>query len=357
MIGMYRRIACHPGRLLFAAALLAALVGAAELRAASIEPARRDRDGRFVNIGGPIERAGPAVTLPFFFRRIVGSFQERANPPARVANDGAWLRENALGSVPAITWVGHATMLVQLGHVTFLTDPIWSPTASPISFLGPRRHVEPGLALEDLPRVDFVLISHNHYDHLDLATLAKLAARDAGTRFFVPLGNGELLRDNDIANVAELDWGDEVELGGVRVVCLPAQHWSQRGLTDRQRALWSSWAVTADDRRFYFGGDTGAFDGFAAIGAAFGPFDLAALPIGAYAPREMMKPFHLNPEEAVAAGRSLRARRLVGMHFGTFDLTDEPLDEPPRRFRAAGADAGYADEDIWVLDIGETRQF
>ncbi|MGI9432890.1 MAG: MBL fold metallo-hydrolase, partial [Myxococcota bacterium] len=124
-----------------------------------------------------------------------------------------------------------------------------------------------------------------------------------------------------------------------------------------RRALWSSWAVVAEDRRFYFAGDTGAFDGFAAIGRAHGPFDMAAVPIGAYEPVAMMRPSHMDPEEAVDAGRALRARRLVGMHFGTFDLTDEPLDEPPRRFRAAGTAAGYPADDVWVLDIGEVRTF
>ena len=165
------------------------------------------------------------------------------------------------------------------------------------------------------------------------------------------------MRKRGIASVREFDWGEYVDHEAVRITCLPSQHWSQRGVTDRMRALWSSWAVTSQERRFYFGGDTGAFAGFADIGAALGPFDLAALPIGAYEPVAMMKPFHMNPEEAVAAGRALRARRLVGMHFGTFDLTDEPLAEPPRRFRAAASAAGYAGDDLWVMKIGETRPF
>jgi N-acyl-phosphatidylethanolamine-hydrolysing phospholipase D len=253
--------------------------------------------------------------------------------------------------------VGHATLLVQLGHKTFLTDPTWSDTASPVSFAGPKRHVPPGIALAQLPPIDFVVISHNHYDHLDLATLTALAARDARTRFFVPLGNARLLEDEGIAKVSELDWGDHVDLGDVRITCLPTQHWSARGIRDARQALWSSWAVTSGDRRFYFAGDTGAFDGFESIGAALGPFDVAALPIGAYLPVAMMKPFHLNPEEAALAGRAVRAQRILGMHYGTFDLSDEPLDEPPRRFRAAGTEAGYADEDVWVLRIGETRTF
>lgn len=344
-----------------AAAALAAIVGAATpVRAgdaAGLGPAPRDADGLFENRAGPIERAGPGVVVPFLLRRVVGAFRARPNTPARVANDGTWLRDNALGSVPSVTWVGHATLLVQMAHLSFLTDPIWSDTASPVSFLGPRRHVAPGIALDDLPSIDFVLISHDHYDHLDLPTLEALAARSAETRFLVPLGNAGLLREAGIANVTELDWGEHVDLAGVRITCLPSQHWSGRGLGDRRRTLWSSWAVTGGERRFFFAGDTGFFEGFASIGEALGPFDLAALPIGAYEPVAMMKPFHMNPEEAAAAGRGLRARRLVGIHFGTFDLTDEPLDEPPRRFRAAAEGTGYAPDDLWVLRVGETRRF
>jgi N-acyl-phosphatidylethanolamine-hydrolysing phospholipase D len=290
---------------------------AAEPATPGLGPAPRDAGGRFVNLAGEIERAGPGTTFPFFMRRLAGGFKTRPNPPTRVANDGAWLRENALHSDPSVTWVGHATLLVQLGHTTFLTDPIWSKTASPVSFAGPKRHVPPGIALEDLPAIDFVVVSHNHYDHLDLETLTWLAKHNAKTRFYVPLGNAELLQDAGIENVVELDWGDHVDHDGVRVTCVPTQHWSQRGLADRMKALWSSWVVTAEDRRFYFAGDTGAFEGFATIGAALGPFDLAALPIGAYKPVAMMKAFHMDPEEAVEAGRALRAERLVGMHFGT----------------------------------------
>lgn len=338
-------------------ALAVAAPAGSQTGAALLGPAPRDAAGRFLNSVGELERAGPGVTLPFFLRRIAGAFRVAPNSPKRVENDGAWLRENARHSQPTVTWVGHATMLVQMAHLTFLTDPIWSATASPLSFLGPRRHVEPGIAIEDLPRIDFVLISHNHYDHLDLPTLEALAKRNPDTRFYVPLNNGELLRREGIENFQEFDWGESIEHAGVQVICLPVQHWSARGLGDERRALWSSWAVISPERRFYFAGDTGAFPGFDAIGRAYGPFDLAAVPIGAYEPVAMMQPSHMNPEEAVEAGRALRARRLVGMHFGTFDLTDEPLDEPPRRFHAAGATAGYPTEDVWVLDVGEVRTF
>ena len=320
-------------------------------------PAPRTDDGRFANSDGPLSHGSFGVRFPFFLRRMAGIFRSRPGSPKRVANDGSRLRENARHSVPTITWIGHATLLVQMDHVTFLTDPTWSDTASPVSFAGPRRFVEPGVAMEDLPPIDFVVVSHNHYDHLDLATLSALAERGPETRFLVPVGNGPLLRENGIERVEELDWGDNAEHTGVTIHCLPAKHWSKRSLWDAQRTLWSSWAVTGPDRRFYFAGDTGFFDGFARIGAALGPFDLAAVPIGAYEPSKMMRASHLNPEESLRAAVELRARRAVAMHFGTFDLSDEPLDEPPRRFVAAAAVSPLGAEAAWVLDIGETRPF
>jgi len=337
--------------------LAALLLAARALAAPDLGPAPRGEDGRFVNTGAPMSHGGLGVRLPFFFRRFGGLFHGRPDAPARVANDGAFLRENARHSVPTATWVGHATILVQMDHVSFLTDPIWSDKASPVSFAGPRRFVPPGVALEDLPPIDFVLVSHNHYDHLDLRTLSALAARRPETRFFVPLANGELLRENGITNVEELDWGESREHAGVVVHCLPARHWSQRGLGDRSRALWSSWAVVGPGRRFYFAGDTGYFDGFARIAEALGPFDLAAVPIGAYRPVAMMRASHLDPEEAVQAALDLRARRALAIHFGTFDLSDEPLDEPPRRFRDAAAASALGADGAWVLRIGETREF
>jgi N-acyl-phosphatidylethanolamine-hydrolysing phospholipase D len=340
-----------------ALALVALLLASPASRAGDLGPAPRSEDGRFSNPGGPVSHGGFGVRFPFILRRIAGSFRSRPGAPERVDNDGAYLRDNAGHSVPTVTWIGHATLLVQMDHVTFLTDPIWSDKPSPVAFAGPRRFVAPGLELEDLPPIDFVLVSHNHYDHLDLPTLGALAERNPGTRFLVPLGNAELLRENGIANVEELDWGDAREQAGVVVHCLPAQHWSQRGVGDRRRALWSSWAVTGSQRRFYFAGDTGYFDGFARIAKALGPFELAALPIGAYRPVKMMQEAHLNPEEAVQAAVDLRAQRALAMHFGTFDLSDEPLDEPPRRFREAAAAAPLGRDGAWVMRIGEMRPF
>jgi len=307
----------------------------------------------FFNPGYPWHEPPVSVTAPFFLRRFATSLMgAKAGTPDRVANDGAFLRQNALGSVPSVTWIGHSTVLVQMGHVTFLTDPIWSRTASPLP-IGPRRYVAPGLALEDLPHVDFVVVSHNHYDHMDLETLHCLARR--GTRFFVPLGNARLLEREGIGPVEELDWWDSRTLGEVTIHSVPARHWSRRGVSDLNQALWSGWVVHASDRRFYFAGDTGSFSGFEEIGARLGPFDLAALPIGAYSPSAMMAPSHLDPEQAISAAESLAAKRSIAIHFGTFDLSDEPLDEPPRRFRAASARAGRGDAVDWVLKVGETR--
>ena len=211
----------------------------------------------------------------------------------------------------------------------------------------------PGLEFDALPHVDFALVSHNHYDHMDIETLARLAEK--GTQIFVPLGNAALLDAAGLHGAVELDWWDRRDFEGVTIHCVPARHWSRRGLFDGDRSLWSGWVVVAEDRRFYFAGDTGAFGGFAEIGERFGPIDLAAIPIGAYEPRAMMAPAHINPEEAVDALVALAAKRSVAVHYGTFDLSDEPIDEPPRRFLAASTAAGRGVDRDWVLAIGETR--
>ena len=344
-----------------AAAVALSLLGAIALAstaspAAGLGPAPRDEEGRFTNPIGELPHGTVAIRFPFFMRRIAGSFRERPGAPERVANDGEFLRANATHSTPTVTWVGHATLLVQMDHVTFLTDPIWSDTPSPIA-IGPRRFVDPGIAIRDLPRIDFVVISHNHYDHLDVPTLLRLAQRDPKTRFFVPLQNGFLLRQHGIENVDELDWGEVGKHFGVEIYCLPAQHWSKRGLGDDREALWSSWAVVGPERSFFFAGDTGYFDGFARISEALGAFDLAAVPIGAYEPTEMMKSSHMNPEEAVQAAIDLQAKRALAMHYGTFDLSDEPLEDPPRRFADAAKETRFGTDDAWLMKIGETRKF
>lgn len=320
-----------------------------------------DAKGRFTNINGELSHGSFSVRFPFFLRRIGTSILGRSGALKLTPNDGAFLRENAKHSTPTVTWIGHATLLVQMEHLTFLTDPTWAKRPSPVRWLGPNRFVKPGLSIDNLPDIDFVLISHNHYDHLDLPTLRRLAKRNAETRFFVPLGNAALLRKNGIEQVQELDWGETVSISGATIHCLPSQHWSKRGLGDTNKALWSSWAVTGPERRFYFAGDTGYFKGFAEVGENLGPFDLAAVPIGAYEPSAMMRASHLNPEEAIRAAVDLKAQRALAIHFGTFNLSDEPLADPPLRFKVAAQkaekDNQLQSKNAWLMNIGETREF
>ncbi|HEV8305834.1 MAG TPA: MBL fold metallo-hydrolase [Gemmatimonadales bacterium] len=254
-----------------------------------------------------------------------------------------------------VTWVGHASVLLQLGGMNVLTDPVWSARASPAPFLGPRRWVPPGVAFEDLPPVDLVLQSHNHYDHLDSRTVRRIARAHPEAPWLVPLGLAAFVRRRGVRRVTELDWGQEADVGVLRVSCTPAQHFSGRGFRDRGATLWCGWALAAvSGRRVFFAGDTGHHSEFGAIGARYGPFDLALLPIGAYEPRWFMRYVHMNPEEAVAAFRALGARAMVPIHWGTFKLTDEAMDEPPARARAAWQAAGLPASGYRQLLHGET---
>jgi N-acyl-phosphatidylethanolamine-hydrolysing phospholipase D len=344
-----------------AASLLAAgAQGCASPPAAGPRPDPRPAhhlDDGFHNPGYPPHPAsiGLGVGLGFLARRVATTVAGPGeDPPGRREPDLAAIARAAETGRPTVTWIGHSTLLVTMEGVTFLTDPTWSSTASPLP-VGPRRFVEPGLAVEDLPVIDFVVVSHNHYDHLDLDSLERLAAR--GARILVPLANAYLLEGRGIAGVIEMDWWDKVPIGAATEHCVPARHWSRRGLFDRDRSLWSGWVVETSGRRFYFAGDTAAFTGFSEIRRRIGPPDLAAVPIGAYEPAAIMQPSHLNPEEAVAALVELEAGRGLAVHFGTFDLSDEPIDEPPRRFQAASGAAGRGAERDWVLEVGETRSW
>ena len=312
-------------------------------------------EGGFRNTNPEFSRPSTWTRWSFITRRLLAGFiAPRSYSAPRVVNDGAALRSGVVN--PSITWIGHATLLLQLDGLTILTDPHWSERASPVSWGGPRRLSPPGMAFENLPRIDAVVLSHDHYDHLDLATVKRLSETH-NPIFFVPLGMKAWLAENGVTRVKESDWWQEREHRGVRFVCLPAQHFSQRSLLDANTRLWASWAILGRDRRFYFSGDTGYFTGFKEMGQRLGPFDLAAIAIGAYLPPEIMKPVHTAPEEAVDAFIDLNARVLLGMHWGTFDLAEEPLDEPPARMLAETRRRGIPEERAWILKIGETRRW
>ena len=258
---------------------------------------------------------------------------------------------------PAITWIGHSTFLVQVGGLNVLTDPHFTARASPLGWAGPERLVEPGLALKDLPPLDVVLISHNHYDHLDAVSVMALAAAHPKAVFFVPLGLRRWLQRHHIGNAIELDWWQSHEGHGFKITAVPAQHFSGRTATDRNKTLWCGLVIEAGGKKVYFAGDTGYSKDFAEIGKRIGPIDLALLPIGAYDPRWFMRAMHVNPEEAVRIHRDVRAVQSVAMHWGTFRLTEEPLDEPPQHLAKALAEAGIEPSKFWVMQHGETRRF
>ena len=284
-------------------------------------------------------------------------------PTATVAAD--LKRIHAYAGAPAgpqITWIGHATMLVQAGGLNVLTDPVFSLRASPVQFAGPKRAHPPGVALADLPRIDLVLISHNHYDHLDKDSVKALADQAGGPPLFlVPLGIKPWMAELGVANVVELDWWSTHTVKGVEFHFTPVQHWSARGVGDRLQTLWGGWAVLAPDLHWYFSGDTGYSRDFVdtrerLASRNHGGFDLALLAVGAYEPRWFMKEQHINLAEAVQIHKDLGARRSVGVHWGTFNLTDEPLDQPPKDLAAARKAQGVADEDFFLMAIGQTRE-
>ena len=238
------------------------------------------------------------------------------------------------GEEMRVTWIGHSTVLVQVAGLNILTDPTWSERASPFSFMGPTRVRAPGVRFEDLPHIDLVLVSHNHWDHMDLPTLRRLRERDRPL-IVTSLGNDTLLRGDGIESVAR-DWGGRVQMqGGAEVVVLRNQHWGSRWGTDRNRALWSAFAVRTSHGNIFFGGDTGWGDGsWVSEAARAGPYRLAIIPIGAYLPRDIMQNSHMGPEEALRAFNVLNPVMALGVHWGTFQLAFERIDDPPRTLAA-----------------------
>jgi L-ascorbate metabolism protein UlaG (beta-lactamase superfamily) len=310
---------------------------------AGAPPFSRHFDGkRFFNPDAPQARG--------FLDLLRWKLTSRPEPSARFVSDVEQTKppSGVEGNELCVTLINHSTLLLQQSGAHILTDPIWSERASPLTSIGPRRRRKPGVRWEDLPRIDTVLLSHNHYDHLDLATLRRLADRGQ-SQFVVPAGVGRLLRSQSIGPVHELDWGESLPLPATTIHSVPALHFSARGIFDRNRTLWCGYVIEAADRIVYFAGDT-AFGGhFARIRERFGPPRLALLPIGAYEPRWFMSSVHMSPEDAVRAHRILGAGNSVAIHHGTFQLADEGLDTPKKRLSECAPDDSFL-----VLDNGQS---
>ena len=301
---------------------------------------------RFFNPTG--RPAQPFTAVPRLYREPRTSWPARVETPVRApaALDGA---------AAVLTFIGHSTFLIQTATGTLLSDPMYSERAGPFNIVGPRRVRRPAVELEALPPISTVLLSHNHYDHCDLATLRKLASR-FDPLVVTPLGNGALVRSAGIRRVEELDWWQTSAQAPMPITLTPAQHFSARGPFDRNRALWGGFLFPAGERRIYFAGDTGYGGLFHEIRRRLGAIDLALLPVGAYEPRWFMQPIHMNPAEAVQAHFDLEVATSVGMHFGTFQLTTEGLDEPLHALDEACDAAGVARSKFRTLEFGESMR-
>ncbi len=283
--------------------------------------------------------------------RVAGSWPEWIDaepgpaPPERVA-DGR-LR---------LTFVNHSTLSAQMDGPNILTDPIWSDRTSPLSWAGPERVRPPGIRFEDLPPIDAVIISHNHYDHLDIPTLQEIE-RVHGAPVYAGLGNAAFLDSEGISSPVDMDWWDTIELGkGVELTAVPCQHFSGRGISDRNKTLWMGFVIKGPSGAVYFAGDTGYGPHFEEIAERFAPLRLSILPIGAYKPADFMSPIHVSPAESVQAHQVLGAPVSVGMHFGTFPLADDGFEDPIKDLKRALNEQSVPEESFWVLDFGEGRE-
>jgi L-ascorbate metabolism protein UlaG (beta-lactamase superfamily) len=272
-----------------------------------------------------------------------------------------WLKNNR--SITSATWIGHATVLLQIDGVNILTDPIFSERASPVQWVGPKRQVAPAINITALPHIDVVLISHNHYDHLDLNSVLALNAQSGGPPLFmVPLGVKKWMAQQGIHHVQELDWWQHTKISELTVHFVPVQHWSARSIDDRFETLWGGWVLKNNRHAdkpvsVFFTGDTGYSKDFADIHQRLGDMDLALIPIGAYEPRWFMQPQHVNPAEAVKIHQDMHAKKSLAIHWGTFELTDESLDEPPRALNKAKQQAGLTEEEFVILNHGGMLRF
>lgn len=297
-----------------------------------------------------VEAKGLIDVFKWSINRDEGQWTELTEEDVTYAKKPAPIITNSL----SITFVNHATFLIQTGGLNILTDPVWSDRVSPLRFAGPKRMRPPGLKFEDLPEIDLVLISHNHYDHLDIETLKELHAQYS-PEFIVPLGVGLYLNREGISNTSSLDWWEDQSVSeSLNITSVPAQHFSARGLFDRNKTLWAGYVLETEYGNVYFAGDTGYGEFFKEIAERFENITIGLIPIGAYQPEWFMGPIHVNPEEAIQAHKDLSAEISFGMHFGTFPLADDGMDEPINDFAKAMQKPENAGVNFKLLNEGDT---
>lgn len=310
-------------------------------------------DGRRFHNQEPVNEKGLADVIKWLttrnkekWEKVIDQQNQKVLPSQYVENDSV-----------RVTFINHATLLIQTNNLNIITDPIYSERASPVEWAGPKRVKKPGISFDNVPPIHFVLISHNHYDHLDIETLEQLAERD-NPKIVVPLGVGLFLQQNSINNYYEMGWWQQTAVkSGTTIHCVPAQHFSGRGITDRNKTLWAGYVIECYGKTIYFAGDTGYGAFFKSIGEAFSSIDVALLPIGAYKPHWFMSPIHISPFEAVQAHVDLNAKKTMPMHFNTFPMADEGMKEPLEDLIKAIEQKGLQHKDFIVLEEGGFFEF
>ena len=330
-----------------------------------ITKAHHDPDGGFRNPWPDSLVPGPRALVRMIRERR--GAEQRAPTPVRgsfATTPSVVARPRAAATEYTATWIGHSTILLQMGGLNVITDPVFSERASPVQWAGPKRVMAPALSLEELPPIDVVLLSHSHYDHFDKPATQWLAEHHPKAMWVVPLELGKYVKGFGARNVIELDWWQSAEVMGLTVTGTPARHFSARRLGDRNKTLWCGYAISDGKRRAYFVGDTALHTEFAEVGAHAGPFDLVMMPIGAYDPRWFMHVVHLDPEEALQAftdviegSPAAPTPLMLGIHWGTFRLTSEAMDEPPKRAVARWRAIGLDPAQLWIAAFGETRSW
>jgi N-acyl-phosphatidylethanolamine-hydrolysing phospholipase D len=304
----------------------------------------------------PIVKDSSTLGFSFYMNRFISAFNSPVVPESHIlSEESAIALYQKLQDKNTVTWIGQSTLLIKVGGKTIITDPFFSKYASPFP-IGPSRYVNPGISPENLPQVDVILISHNHYDHLDEDFIESLPNKKS-IHVFVPLKLKTFFSSRGYSHVHELDWYESESIHNIQFTALPSIHYSGRGIDDKNRSLWCGWSISNQDGKLFFIGDS-AYSPviFKDIGTKFNSFNLAMVTIGTYGNRKYGVNNHTTPEEAVMLGKEINAKVLLGIHWGTIDLSDEDPWEPPKLFKVSAEKSGFLPEEVWIMKIGETRR-